>query len=71
MEFRLAILLVVLLPCAAAQDTPAPTTTPPQKLPPVQERVEVTATRLPEDPGKVPAAVEVLDRPVPCRSFGG
>ncbi|HEX9119865.1 MAG TPA: TonB-dependent receptor plug domain-containing protein, partial [Terriglobales bacterium] len=60
MKFRLAILLVVLLSYAAAQNTPAATTTPQQKLPPVHERVEVTATRLPEDPGKVPAAVEVL-----------
>ena len=60
MKFRLAILLVVLLSCAAEQNTPAPTTTPQQKLPPVQERVEVTATRLPEDAGKVPAAIEVF-----------
>ncbi len=31
-----------------------------QKLPPVQERIEVTATRLPEEPQEVPAAIEVL-----------
>src|SRR5215475_1676326 len=54
--------LVLLAPCftvpfAAAQNTPS---TPPEKLPKVHETVEVTATRLPEDPAAVPAAIEVF-----------
>ena len=44
--------------CARGQN-PAPDT-PPQKLPRVEERVEVTATRLPEDPEQVPAPIEVF-----------
>src|SRR5438128_6926861 len=41
---------------------PAPQSTPPaQKLPVIQERVEVTTTRLPEDPQGVPSAVEVFN----------
>src|SRR5215471_9343426 len=39
---------------------PATTATTSQKLPRVEERVEVTATRLPEDPEKVPAPIEVF-----------
>ena len=47
--------------CAVAQNTPpAPPTPPQQKLPTVQERVEVTVTRLPEDPEEVPAPIEVF-----------
>ncbi len=60
MKVRLIILLSALLSYAAAQSTTGSTTSPPQKLPPVQQRVEVTATRLPEDPGEVPAAIEVF-----------
>lgn len=41
------------LPLAFAQTTP-------QQLPPLYERVEVTATRVPESPDKVPAAIEVF-----------
>src|SRR5437660_5179704 len=41
---------------------PAPQSTPPaQKLPVIQEHVEVTTTRLPEDPQDVPSAVEVFN----------
>src|SRR5207248_3201315 len=39
------------------QQPPAPTT---QKVPTVRQEIEVTATRLPEDPEKVPAAIEVI-----------
>src|SRR5882762_6251921 len=38
--------------------TPAPATQ--EKLPTVKERVEVTVTRLPEDPEDVPAPIEVF-----------
>jgi iron complex outermembrane receptor protein len=60
MKFRRLVVLCVLGSHAAAQTTTGPTATPQQKLPPVQVRVEVTATRLPEDPGEVPAAIEVF-----------
>jgi outer membrane receptor protein involved in Fe transport len=49
---------IMVLPCAFAQ-TPAPPT-PPQKLPTVHQRVEVTTTRLPEDPAEDPAPIEVF-----------
>src|SRR5712692_6780204 len=55
-RFLLAIRLAI-LPTAFAQTNPAAT---PQQLPTVHERVEVTATRLPESPDKVPAAIEVF-----------
>lgn len=42
-----------------AQSAPPPSA-PPQKAPTVQERVEVTATRLPEDPHDVPTPIEVF-----------
>src|SRR5258706_4076722 len=45
---------------AVAQNTPPATPAPPQKLPTVQERVEVTVTRLPEDPEEVPAPIQVF-----------
>src|SRR5713101_1276726 len=48
---------ITMLPLAFAQTNPAAT---PQQLPTVHERVEVTATRLPESPDKVPAAIEVF-----------
>src|SRR5258707_12146973 len=46
-----------MLPLAFAQTNPPAT---PQQLPTVHERVEVTATRLPESPDRVPAAIEVF-----------
>ena len=55
---RVLVFTVWLVPCAWGQ-SPAPAT-PPQKLPRVEERVEVTATRLPEEPEKVPAPIEVF-----------
>jgi outer membrane receptor protein involved in Fe transport len=42
-----------------AQSAPPPSAQP-QKAPTVQERVEVTATRLPEDPQDVPTPIEVF-----------
>ncbi|MBI1739853.1 MAG: Plug domain-containing protein, partial [Candidatus Koribacter versatilis] len=50
--------LTLFIPCAVAQ-SPAPST-PPQKLPTVHQRVEVTTTRLPEDPAEDPAPIEVF-----------
>jgi iron complex outermembrane receptor protein len=41
---------------ASAQSSAPPT----QKVPPVQQSIEVTATRSPEDPQTVPAAIEVF-----------
>jgi iron complex outermembrane recepter protein len=41
-----------------AQTTPP--STKPQKVPTVQQQIEVTATRLPEDPEAVPAPIEVF-----------
>src|SRR5437588_8952765 len=37
-----------------------PPSTKPQKVPTVQQQIEVTATRLPEDPEAVPAPIEVF-----------
>src|SRR5262252_6170779 len=45
---------------ATPGQNPTPSATTSQKLPRVEERVEVTATRLPEDPEKVPAPIEVF-----------
>ena len=42
--------------CSQAQTT----SSPPEKLPKVEERVEVTATKLPEDLERVPAPIEVF-----------
>jgi len=39
---------------------PSPAPASPQKLPKVEERIEVTATRLAEEPEKVPAPIEVF-----------
>lgn len=39
---------------------PAPSTQKQTQLPTVKERVEVTATRLPEEPEEVPTAIEVI-----------
>src|SRR5215475_1071560 len=44
---------------AFSQDTTTPPKAP-EKIPPVKQQVEVTATRLPEEPEQVPAAIEVL-----------
>lgn len=51
--------LILFLPCAFAQ-SPAPSAPPQQKLPTVHQRVEVTTTRLPEDPAEDPAPIEVF-----------
>jgi iron complex outermembrane recepter protein len=56
-KFHILTLLSFAISFATAQDTPS---TPTQKLPTVHETVEVTATRLPEDPATVPAAIEVF-----------
>lgn len=58
---RILLLLSLAIPCPTAQTppSPAPQNSPAsQKLPTVHERVEVTATRLPEDPAEVPSAIE-------------
>src|SRR5438067_12336350 len=58
MSSRVLLLIgLTILPRSFAQTTPA--ATPPQ-LPKVHETIEVTATRLPEPPERVPAAVEVF-----------
>ena len=49
--------VLVLFASTAAAQTPTP---PPQKPPVVKETVEVVATRLPEAPHEVPAALEVI-----------
>src|SRR6266851_9961969 len=51
------LISLTILPLAFAQTTPPGT---PPKLPTVYERVEVTATRFPESPDRVPAAIEVF-----------
>src|SRR5512146_3264874 len=58
MTLRLLLSLSLAVSLAAFAQTPAPSAA--QKLPTVRERVEVTATRLPEDPERVPAAIEVF-----------
>jgi len=58
MVSRRALLAAVLLAAPASAQTPVPSPSP---LPSVQtEYVEVTATRIAEDPEEVPAAVEVV-----------
>ena len=53
--------IIILTSFALAQSSPPPPqTTPQQKLPTVQQRVEVTTTRLPEDPEEDPAPIEVF-----------
>jgi outer membrane receptor protein involved in Fe transport len=54
---RVIMGLFIITSCATGQNSPA---TPPENLPKVQERVEVTATRLPEEPEQVPAPIEVF-----------
>ncbi len=49
------------LTSAQTASTPSPQAPDaPKTIPPVQQTIEVTATRLPEDPEKVPAAIEVF-----------
>ncbi len=47
-------------PASQARPQPAVGTQPSQGLPVVRERIEVVATRLPESPDEVPAAIEVI-----------
>src|SRR5215813_11291949 len=56
-RFRVLLPGAFLVSFAAAQNAPS---TPAQKIPRVHETVEVTATRLPEDPAEVPAPIEVI-----------
>ncbi len=61
---RILLFLCCVVSSVSAQTTSAaaPQSTPPaQKLPVIQERVEVITTRLPEDPQDVPSAVEVFN----------
>jgi iron complex outermembrane receptor protein len=51
---------IIVTSCALAQDSPPAPPTPQKKLPTVQQTVEVTVTRLPEDPQVVPAPIEVF-----------
>jgi iron complex outermembrane receptor protein len=53
-KLRLLCTLGVAASFASAQNTA------PQKVPTVQQSIQVTATRLPEDPQDVPAAIEVF-----------
>jgi iron complex outermembrane receptor protein len=55
-----AILTVFVIGSSPGLAQTRPTTTPPQAVPTVTERVEVVATRLPEPPDTVPASVEVI-----------
>ena len=55
MKIRLLFVLSLLVCLASAQ-----TTQPSQKIPPVQQTVEVTTTRTAEDPQAVPAAIQVF-----------
>jgi iron complex outermembrane recepter protein len=57
---RTLLLLYVTFSYASAQTSERQTAPAQQKLPRVQQRIEVTATRLPEDPNEVPAAIEVF-----------
>ena len=57
-----AVFIVFAAAGVLSQDT-NPSTSPKEKaakIPPVQERVEVTTTRLPEDPHEDPAPIEVI-----------
>src|SRR5262245_38512762 len=61
---RILLFLCCVVSSASAQTTSAPalpSPSPAQKLPVIEERVEVIATRLPEDPQGVPSAVEVFN----------
>ena len=52
-------LVVISVSFASAQIAPPPNSNPP-KRPTLRQTVEVTATRVPEDPENVPAAIEVF-----------
>ena len=52
--------IIISISCLIAQSTPPTPPAPPQKLPTVKESIEVTVTRLPEDPEEVPAPIEVF-----------
>src|SRR5690242_10224809 len=56
MNIRLLCILSILTCIASAQSTQ-----PAQTIPPVQQTIEVTATRTAEDPHAVPAAIEVFN----------
>ena len=60
MRACLVLLLVISATFVCAQTAPPPAPAAPQTIPPVQQTVEVTATRLPEDPEKVPVTIEVF-----------
>jgi len=64
MHIRLLWFLALGCAMACAQTTtPSSAPQPPstqQAIPPVQQTIEVTATRLPEDPLKVPVTIEVF-----------
>ena len=63
---HIRLLWFVTFGCAmACAQTTSPSSAPqspsaPQAIPPVQQTIEVTATRLPEDPAKVPVTIEVF-----------
>jgi iron complex outermembrane receptor protein len=61
---KIALLLPVLFSLSAMGQTPSEpaktTSAPSSKIPVLQQNVEVTATRVPEDPAKVPTAIEVI-----------
>ncbi len=60
---RILLNLFLLASCANAQTPPAPSAQKspvPQQPPPLYQRIEVTATRLPEDPAQVPTGIEVF-----------
>ncbi len=63
MTKRILLLLSFAVSSASAQasSAPTPSPSPSPQLPVIHERVEVVATRLPEDPQGVPTAVEVFD----------
>ncbi|HXN21428.1 MAG TPA: TonB-dependent receptor [Candidatus Dormibacteraeota bacterium] len=63
MTIRLLLLFCVAVTVVSAQSSspPAAQNPPaPEKLPTVHQRIEVAATRLPEDPSEVPTAIEVF-----------
>jgi outer membrane receptor protein involved in Fe transport len=72
MQFRalfFAFFSIVVASLASAQTTSTTTdqqssgstqSTQQQKIPPVQQTIEVTATRIPEDPENVPTAIEIF-----------
>src|SRR3954469_20955698 len=59
MKATISFLLISMAIAAAAQQS-APTTASQPTVPTIRETVEVTATRTPEDPEKVPTAIQVF-----------